>query len=111
MNVEDGLRTMTLAIDGMHCERCVSAVRTSLLSMDGIDFAAVTVGKVEVRFLPQLVSEAEIEQAIADSGYPVRKQAERKGFFKRYIDRIIESNQKNFGNERLDCCNLSSKRR
>ena len=106
-----GLRTMTFAIDGMHCERCVSSVKKSLLSVDGVDFADVVVGKAEVGFLPQLASEAEIVQAIADSGYTVRTEVERKGFFKRYIDRMIESNQKNFGDERLDCCNLTVKKR
>ena len=109
MSNEDGLRTMTIAIDGMHCERCVSTVRNKLLAVEGVDFVAVDVGKAEVRFLPQLASETELEEAVADSGYSVRKHAERKGFFKRYIDSMIESNQKNFGNERLDCCNLSSK--
>ena len=111
MSDEDGLRTTTIAIDGMHCERCVNTVKDSLLSIDGVDFVAVDVGEAEVRFLPQLASESELEQAIFDSGYSVRKHAERKGFFRRYIDRMIESNQKNFGNERLDCCNLSSKKR
>ena len=111
MSDEDGLRTTTIAIDGMHCERCVNTVKDSLLSIDGVDFVAVDVGKADVRFLPQLASEAELEQAISESGYYVRKHAERKGFFRRYIDRMIESNQKNFGNTRLDCCNLSSKKR
>ena len=111
MSDEEGLRTMKIAIDGMHCERCVNTVRDALLSVDGVDFVGVDAGEAEIRFLPQLASKAELEQAIADSGYSVRKHAERKGFFGRYIDRMIESNQKNFGNERLDCCNLSSKKR
>lgn len=110
MSDEEGMRTMAVAIDGMHCERCVKAVRSSLLSFEGVDFADVAVGKADVRFLPQLATEAEIEQAITDSGYTVRRHVERKGFFRRYIDRMIESNQKNFGSDRLDCCNLSSKR-
>lgn len=110
MSDEDGLRTMTILIDGMHCERCVSTVRSSLLSVGGVSFADVTVGEAEVRFLPQLASEAEIEQAITDSGYSVRKRAGRKGFFRRFIDRMIESNETNFGNDRLDCCKLSSKK-
>ena len=111
MSEEDGLRTMTVTIDGMHCERCVSMVQNSLISVDGVDFADISVGKAEVRFLPQLVSEADIAQAITESGYTVQKKLRRKRFFGRYIDRMIESNRKNFGNERLDCCNLSSKKR
>ena len=111
MSEEDGLRTMTVAIDGMHCERCVNTVRNSLLLVEGVDYADVALGKAEVRFLPQLASEADIEQAIAESGFAVQKEVRRKGFFGRYIDRMIASNQKNFGSERLDCCNLSSKKR
>ena len=103
MSEEDGLRTMMVTIDGMHCERCVSTVQNSLLSVEGVDYADISVGKAEVRFLPQLASEADIEQAITASGYTVQKEVRRKGFFGRYIDRMIESNQKNFGSERLDC--------
>jgi len=111
MSNEDGLKIVTMNIDGMHCERCVKSVQDGLLSLEGVGSVNVGVGKAEVQFLPQLTSEADIEQAIVDAGYAVRKQAPRKRFFGRYIDRMIESNQNNFGSERLDCCNLSSKQR
>ena len=108
MNDEDGLKTIELSIDGMHCERCVHTVKAALSEADGIDSFEVVVGKADVRFLPQLVSATHIENLIEGSGYSIQKKATRKGPIGRFIDRMIESNEKNFGSERLDCCNLSS---
>ena len=109
MNDDEGLKTLTIEIEGMQCERCVALVQDSLLSVEGVDSTEVSLGKAEVHYLPQLVSSAHIEQAVADAGYAVRQEALRKGFWGRFIDRMIASNQKNFGDERLDCCKLSSK--
>ena len=108
MSEENGLRTIKLVIEGMHCDRCVQNVMSALSDMDGVDFFNVVVGKADIRYLPQLVSRSDIEQAIESSGYSVQKNEQRKGFFGRFIDKMIDSNKKNFGNERLDCCNLSS---
>ena len=108
MDDGEGLSTIELSLDGMHCEKCVETVKTALSGVDGIDYFKVALGKAQVSFLPQLVSIAYIEKLIDESGYSVRRNATRKGFFGRFIDRMIESNEKNFGNKRLDCCNLSS---
>jgi hypothetical protein len=34
-----------------------------------------------------------------------------KGFFARYLDRMIDSNKKSFGDGRLDCCDLNRKKK
>ena len=108
MNEDQGLKTIHMSIGNMHCERCVNTVQTAIESIEGVDSADVTAGGAEVRFLPQLVTQTYIEGVIDEAGYPVQKSVPKKGFFGRFLERMIESNEKNFGNERLDCCKLSS---
>ena len=108
MSEENGLRTIRLVIDGMHSDRYVQNVTSALSDMEGVDFFNVLVGRADMRYLPQLVSRADIERAIERSGYSVQRRVSRKGLFGRFIDRMIDSTEKNFGGERLDCCNLSS---
>ncbi|MBT3274130.1 MAG: heavy-metal-associated domain-containing protein [Spirochaetales bacterium] len=101
-----GTKTVEIQIDGMHCESCAGSVRGALEAVEGVEYVDVSVGKARVNFIPQIISRDLIEKAIDETGYTVRKNTKRKGFFGRYIDRMIESNAKNFGNQRLDCCTL-----
>lgn len=101
----EGLARITIPIDGMRCRRCVDTVRSTLAAIPGIVSTDVIIGEARVSHVPQLVSIEHIEKLIEDAGYAVRRQ-ERKGPVRRFIDRMIKSNQKAFGNERLDCCNL-----
>ena len=106
---EDGYKTMNVAIDGMHCERCVKSIETAFAGLEGIDGTDVEVGKATIRYLPQLISTDEIGIKIVESGYSIRERSIRKGFLNRFLDRMIASNEKNFGTGRLDCCDLQSK--
>ena len=103
---EVGTKTIDILIDGMHCEQCVGTIQHSLEHEDGVEYADVTIGKVRISYLPQLITEDHIKERIEGSGYTVRKNTKRKGLFGRFIDRMIESNEKNFGDQRLDCCSL-----
>ena len=108
---EDGLKTISVLIDGMHCDSCIKTIKNSLEAVDGVAFADVAVGKADISYLPQLVSPRYLETVIQESGYSVRKKVKKKGPFGRYIDRMIESNEKNFGTQKLDCCSLSKEDR
>ena len=103
---EEGTKTIDILIDGMHCERCVDTIQRALEAEKGVEYTDITVGKARVSYLPQLVSANHIKERIKDSGYTIRHNTKRKGFFGRYIDRMIENNQKIFGDQRLDCCSL-----
>ena len=102
----DGLATQDFLIAGRHCERCVNAVAKALMNADGVIQTDVNVGGATVEYIPQLVSVDYMEEIINGAGYQVLKKPERKGFFGRFLDRMIASNEKNFGNQRLDCCSL-----
>ncbi|WP_024344618.1 heavy metal translocating P-type ATPase [Streptococcus equinus] len=58
-------------IDGMTCAACAVTVENAVNKIDNVDSAVVnlTTEKMTVRYNPDLVSEAEIEKAVADAGY------------------------------------------
>lgn len=75
-------------IDGMTCATCALTVENAVKKLDHVDSAVVnlTTEKMTVDYNPDLVSEKEIEKAVADAGYsasvfdPTRakSQAERQ---------------------------------
>jgi copper chaperone len=60
-----------LAIDGMTCGHCVSAVDKALKKIDGVTVENVAVGSATLAFDPTAVSEARITEAVEDEGYSV----------------------------------------
>ncbi|MBN2553492.1 MAG: cation transporter, partial [Spirochaetales bacterium] len=64
MNVDVGLKTTDLYIDGMHCERCMQNVRHSLIQVEGVDSCNVEMGHARISYLPQLAGLEEIRQAV-----------------------------------------------
>lgn len=58
-------------IDGMTCAACAVTVENAVNKIDNVDSAVVnlTTEKMTVRYNPDLVSEEEIEKAVADAGY------------------------------------------
>lgn len=58
-------------IDGMTCAACALAVENAVKKLDHVDSAVVnlTTEKMTVDYNPDLVSEKEIEKAVADAGY------------------------------------------
>lgn len=58
-------------IDGMTCAACALTVENAVKKLDHVDSAVVnlTTEKMTVDYNPDLVSEKEIEKAVADAGY------------------------------------------
>lgn len=61
----------TLAIDGMGCEHCVSAVREAIEAIESAEAVTVEIGRATVRFDPGATNHVEIAAAIADAGFTV----------------------------------------
>jgi copper chaperone len=66
--------TMKLNVDGMSCQHCVHAVKTSVGGLKGVDSVDVSLEKklVTVAYDPTLVGLPAIRTAIEDQGYTVR---------------------------------------
>ncbi len=80
-----------------------------LLNLQGVESLRFEKDRIHISFYPQLISLQAIKAEIEKIGMaPESKRS--KGFFARYLDRMIESNRKSFGNGRLDCCDLNRKK-
>ncbi|MBE3064154.1 MAG: heavy-metal-associated domain-containing protein [Spirochaetes bacterium] len=67
-------QTMKLTVEGMSCQHCVHAVKTSVGGLKGVDGVDVSLEKslVTVGFDPALVGLPAIKTAIEDQGYSVK---------------------------------------
>jgi len=66
-------QTQELNVQGMSCQHCVHAVKTSVSALAGVDSVDVSLEKklVTVGFDPGKTSLQSIENAIEDEGYSV----------------------------------------
>jgi copper chaperone CopZ len=64
--------TITLKIDGMHCDACVRRVRTALSKVPGVEVQDVTVGSARVSTDPATVRPADVVKAVEEIGYEAR---------------------------------------
>jgi copper ion binding protein len=69
------MATLELEISGMSCGHCVSAVKTALQELDGVDVKKVDIGSATVDYDPSRSSPAAIENAIEEAGYEVGPRA------------------------------------
>lgn len=65
------MKEETFVIDGMTCASCVINVENAVKKLQGVETAVVnlTTEKMTVDYNPDVVSESQIEQAVADAGY------------------------------------------
>jgi len=65
------MNTVTLKIEGMSCQHCVSAVRNALMSVPGVTKAEVDLakGSARVEFDKSKTGAAALIKAVEDQGY------------------------------------------
>jgi copper chaperone CopZ len=108
----DGLtvKDEELVVPAMGSADAINRVKKALSDIDGVERLDAEPGLVSVSYYPDVLSLEIIKKQIENLGYSVGKR-ERKGRFQRLVDRMIESNQKSFGSQRLDCCDINSKKK
>jgi copper chaperone CopZ len=64
---------ITLAIDGMHCQKCVGSVTNALQAVAGVTQVSVTLepGAAQIDFDPAQTDVAALKAAIEDTGFDV----------------------------------------
>ncbi|MEN9352926.1 MAG: hypothetical protein RL318_251 [Fibrobacterota bacterium] len=60
---------LTLKIEGMRCQNCVSHVRKALEAVPGLTLGSVEIGKVQLEL--QSATRAEVIALIEDEGYSI----------------------------------------
>ena len=64
---------MKLAIEGMHCQKCVARVRKAIDAVDGARAEQVEVGSATVSVDPSRASQ--VLNALSAAGYPAKDAA------------------------------------
>jgi len=91
-------------------DRKDTKLESVLSNLQGVESLRFEKDRVHISFYPQLISLQTIKAEIEKAGMAPEPKPS-KGFFARYLDRMIESNRKSFGDGRLDCCDLNRKKK
>jgi len=62
-----------IMIDGMSCQHCVGRVKSALDALAGVSDSVVEPGSADITFDESQVSQADLEAAIENSGYKVKR--------------------------------------
>lgn len=104
-----------VVVEGMMCGHCVNAIKNLLIDIEGVHCVEVSLEKGEILVKGSCPSE-EIKRSIEGEGYKVVSvedieecqpaESEKKGIFSRFLKKLGESNKKNFGDKKIDCCSI-----
>ena len=109
MNEDLLVKEVTLVIEGMSDDESRKNIGTALGGMQGITKAEIGDGTVRLTYTQHVLTLTEIKKGIETAGFTVKpggSENRSRNPFRRYIERLAESNKKNFGTGSLDCCNL-----
>ena len=65
---------VNLTIEGMSCQHCVMRVKKALEQVPGVSGSEVNVGTAKVTYDESRVRIEDVERAVDNAGYKVRKQ-------------------------------------
>lgn len=106
-----------ILIEGMVCSKCTDKIEEKLKSIDGVEDVKVLLDEKEA-YVSGDVDEQVLKSVIESEGYEVsaiepveevKHPEERKGFFRRLLKKIEDSNQNTFGSGKLHCCDSEKK--
>jgi len=106
-----------IVVEGMVCSKCTEKIEKKISSLEGVEEVKVLLSEKEA-YVSGEVSEEILKSTIESEGYEVTSieeiegfahPEEKKGFFRRLLGKIEDSNKKSFGSGRMDCCDLGKK--
>lgn len=106
-----------IVIEEMICSKCAEKIEKKISSLEGVEEVKVLLSEKEA-YVSGKVNEEILKLAIESEGYEVTsmeevegftRPEEKKGFFRRLLGKIEDSNKKSFGSGRMDCCDLGKK--
>ncbi len=99
-----------LPIEALEAGTAGKQIVALISKIEGIEKLSIANNAVEVCYYPQIISLTAIKSEFGKAGIAFAEPVKAKGFLGRFIDRLAESNKKNFGSSKLDCCNLNNKK-
>ena len=106
-----------IVIEGMVCNKCKEKIEEKLSSLEGVEEVKVLLEEKEA-YVSGDVDEQVLKYAVESEGYEVttieqvegiEHPEEKRGFFKRLMKKIEDSNKKSFGSGGVKCCDLGKK--
>ena len=103
----DETERFELSLDCEPDEAAIGLIREAIGAVEGADLVGVAGNRVSIDRYPAIASKEMVAEAIERLGLH-RKSAKKQGFLARRLNRMAESNRKQFGEKRLDCCELDN---
>ncbi|MCF6183878.1 MAG: hypothetical protein L3J56_04480 [Bacteroidales bacterium] len=83
-------------------------VEILLSDLQGIKKVTKQGTTVSVEFNSYVLSESVLIELLKENGYESEKLMQnKKGFFAKWLEKTAKTNKENFGNNRLECCDLN----
>jgi hypothetical protein len=80
-------------------------------TLSAIESTKIHDGSASIQYYPDILSKEMIRGELNRLGVSLGQNNKTSNPFKRFVNRLAESNTKTFGSEPLDCCNLNNKQR
>jgi hypothetical protein len=92
--------------DGVAIDQ-LEGVLNALCTLEAVESAEIVDSSISVQFYPDILSRESIRRELEIRSVPLSNVPKPGNPFKRFVDRLAESNARNFGAQPLDCCNLN----
>ena len=96
-------------VNGLGDIQTQKTLKAWLSNIEGLEKVSTTSEGVTVDYDPAVLSLDSICSIISSAGFQWEKKQKPRNPVKRFLNRLAKSNQKNFGSETLDCCQLNKK--
>ncbi len=106
---ELALQKINLQIENFDKRSDFERIKRSLTSLAGVDALGMENGGLSIAYYPDVVSASSVRKLIDTLGYTIEEKSRTRNPFKRFVTRLAESNEKNFGSDSLDCCTMNKR--
>ena len=81
-------------------------IRQFVKSLKDVEILELNPDHIKLEYYPQLYSEGYLETSLKQLGVSFIKNTDKKGFFKKWLDKLAKDNKETFGEDGLECCKL-----
>ena len=103
------LQKLSFPIGNLKDQSDFNRIKESLEAIAGVEALTMENGNLDISYYPDAVSAGTVRRTIDSLGYKIEEKSRTKNPFKRFVTRLAESNEKNFGGESLDCCTINKR--
>lgn len=104
-------------VKGEEVDKIIESSLVFITGFDEVESASYADKRISIEYYQQLISKRKLAEIIENMGIEIVEdkakepaKTKKKNPVARYIDKLASSNEKRFGNQRLDCCDLNKKK-